>query len=79
MTIVHRDGTSYTATFPPVKPYGHKERPPTRKQLYDKFRDCATEVKGIDMDRANMIIDAVERIEDLKDVSKLAELLAPIN
>jgi len=77
LTIELKDGTSYTTTSPPAKHYGHKERPPTREALYKKFRECATEVKGIDMNRANMIIDTVEKLEDLKDVSALAKLLTP--
>ena len=77
LTIEYQDGTCYTTTCPPVKHYGHKERPPQREAIYKKFRECSTEVKGIDMNRANRIIEAVERLEELRDVSELAHLLIP--
>jgi 2-methylcitrate dehydratase PrpD len=76
LTIEMINGDTYTATSPPVKAYGSKNKPPTKEELYKKFRDCATVPKGIGLKRANEIIKAVENLESLKDVSGLAKLLA---
>jgi 2-methylcitrate dehydratase PrpD len=76
LTIEMKNSDTYTATSPPVKAYGSKNKPPTKKELYKKFKDCATVPNGIDLKRANEIITTIENLENLKDVSALAKLLA---
>jgi 2-methylcitrate dehydratase PrpD len=76
LTIEMKNGGSYCTTAPPVKAYGSKSKPPTQEALYGKFRDCAAVPRGIDLKRANEIIDVVEHLENLRDVSDLAKRLA---
>lgn len=52
---------------------GAPERPLSRDELVDKYRECAQTV--LDPDRADRAREAIEHLEDLDDAAELARLL----
>ncbi|MFC1980978.1 MmgE/PrpD family protein [Chloroflexota bacterium] len=56
--------------------YGHPQNPIEKEDLLEKFRDCASfSAKPISKESVEKIIDIVEHLEELPDVSQIMELV----
>lgn len=67
-----RDGGTFSIQAPLYRK-GHPQNPMTQQEIYRKFRNLATyRVSG---SKAEEIITMVERLEELKDVRTLAQML----
>jgi len=59
-----------------VAPYGSTEKPLSMETLVDKFTECATwGVKKLSGDNINKIVDMVNNLEKVSDVSQITQLL----
>lgn len=57
-------------------PYGHHEKPMTRADIVDKFRDCVSyAAKPVTQASAEKVIILVANLEDVGDVSSIVRLL----
>ena len=57
-------------------PYGHPKKPINREGLIEKFRDCASHsAKRLTAQEVEKIITMVNRLEEIDDVSTVAQLL----
>ncbi len=71
MTVKLKNGTSYQQYLEGVR--GTPENPMTRKEVEDKFRSIATVV--LPKDKVEEIIDTVEGLDSLDNISSLGKLL----
>jgi 2-methylcitrate dehydratase PrpD len=78
MEIALKDGRSLTAEVVDAK--GHPNNPMSWGELAEKFRDCASySAQPIPEANIKKTIDLCRHLEDLRDVSELARLLAPVS
>ena len=70
-----RSGQKYSKQVPFV--CGHPQNPIAREDLLAKFRDCARySITPLSPERIDTIIDTVDKLEQVKDISQLIQLLA---
>ena len=56
---------------------GHPDHPLSREQHLDKFRrSCRSARQPLDADRIEQLIDTVDKLEQIDDISRLVDLLA---
>jgi 2-methylcitrate dehydratase PrpD len=74
VTVELKDGRRFhhTATIP----RGHPENPMTRAEVLEKFRSNVKQV--VAGDRSNALIEKMDKLESVADVSELVELMAPV-
>jgi 2-methylcitrate dehydratase PrpD len=70
VSLETKDGQKYSAKV--FHPRGSPENPLSRQELEDKFLGLASMV--LSRNRANELLHAVQNLEQMKDVSELAEL-----
>lgn len=58
------------------RPLGHASRPMSMERLTAKFRDCCTYAPALRAEHVEALIDTIEELENLDDVSVLATLAA---
>ncbi|HUK40965.1 MAG TPA: MmgE/PrpD family protein [Candidatus Acidoferrales bacterium] len=73
VTLETNDGKRRVAKV--FHPKGSPENPLSREELHDKFFGLATRV--LTNDRAAKVLQTIHNLEELKDISELAELLTP--
>lgn len=58
-------------------PYGHFKNPMSREDIVSKFKDCASfSVKPPSPETLNRIVETVDRLEELDDISVLVKLVS---
>jgi len=74
LTVVTWGGDRYAARVD--TPLGHPRRPVSYRRLAEKFRRCAAyAAHPLPPDRLQAVVDMVERLEELEDVTALIALL----
>lgn len=70
--VLINDGTVYEQKV--NKPKGYPDNPMTDKEIKHKFTDLAAPYMGTD--KANLLLRTLEKLEKIKDVSKIMEICA---
>jgi len=73
VTIEKNDGNKYNSYV--AYPKGEPENDMTMDELIEKFRMLATRV--LSENKVRKILETVNKLEEIKDIRKLTELLVP--